>query len=127
MQSGSGRLPPTLQGAWKFMTRIGFRDADVVWEGGAGVHATGSARSGSEGCGCEGRGLEVDDEIASGAELVAAGAEVVGGEVEGVIEAELGAELDGGAEPVIEGDRVLVIAALVAGALAFLVIEEGVA
>ena len=51
------------------------------------------------------------------------GAVVVGGAVPGVVEAEFGAELDGGAEPVVPGDGVFGVAVLVAGALAFFVVE----
>ncbi len=66
----------------------------------------------------------MEDEVGGGCELVGAAAVVVGAPVPGVVEADFGAELDGGADPLVEGERVLGVAGLVAGALAFLVVEE---
>jgi hypothetical protein len=44
-----------------------------------------------------GVGLEVEDGVDGGGELVAVGSVVIGEAVEGVVEADFGADLDGGA------------------------------
>ena len=67
---------------------------------------------------------EVEDEVGCGGELVGVRPIVVGGVVPGMIEANLGAKLDGGSEPLIEGDRVLGVAGLLSGTLTFFVVEK---
>ena len=72
----------------------------------------------------QGTGLVVEDDVGGEDELVLVGAVVVSGQVEGAVKANLGADLDGGAEPVGPAEGVFVVARLEAGALALLVIEE---
>lgn len=68
--------------------------------------------------------LELVDEVSSEEELVAGGAVVVTGAIPTVVEAELGAEHDGGAEVPGHVERVLGVLAGDAGALTFLVVEQ---
>ena len=72
-------------------------------------------------------GLEVVGDVAGGYELGLFCAQVVGGEVVGVLEANLGAEEDCAADPVTVADEMLGVFGGVAGALAFDVVDELVA
>jgi len=66
----------------------------------------------------------MENEVRGRGELVGVCAVIVAWAVPGAVEADLGAELDGRAYPLIERDSVLGVAGLDASALTFLVIEE---